>query len=157
MATDKQDKEMILDEKVMIFVVLASEMFKKRSSAIFKKHGLTFSHYNVLKYLGACEGGWDSVGNVSKHMLVTGANITGLAKRMQKAGLIERKNDKKDERLTILEITPKGKKALEAIRSVQEKHIAEYLNSYPRQEKEQILSVLKHIVRKGKQMAGVKF
>ena len=87
---------MILDEKVMIFIVLASEIFQKRSSAIFKKHGLTFSQYNVLKYLGACEGGWNRVGNVGKHMLVTGANVTGLAKRMQKAGLIERKND--DER-----------------------------------------------------------
>jgi DNA-binding MarR family transcriptional regulator len=156
MRTDKQDKDMILDEKVMIFIVLASEIFQKRSSAIFKKHGLTFSQYNVLKYLGACEGGWNRVGNVGKHMLVTGANVTGLAKRMQKAGLIERKNDTKDERLTILHITSKGTKALEEIRKLQENHIAEYLNSCPQPQKEQILSVLKHIVRKGKQMAGGK-
>lgn len=156
MARDKQDKDMILDEKVMIFIVMASEMFKKRSSAIFKKYGLTFSHYNVLKYLVACEEGWDTVGNVSKRMLVTGANVTGLAKRMQKAGLIERKNDKKDERLTMLQITPKGFKALEEIRNIQGKHVAKYLDTCPQQQKEQVLSVLKHIVRKGKQIAGNK-
>ncbi len=48
MPKDKPKDIMILDEKVMVFIVMASEMFKKQSSAIFKQHGLTFSHYNVL-------------------------------------------------------------------------------------------------------------
>mgnify|MGYP005836233525 FL=1 len=139
-----------VNEKIMIFVVMASELFKKNSSAVFREYGLTFSHYNVLKYLVGCEEGWDTVGNVSRHMLVTGANVTGLAKRMEKAGLIERKNDPRDERLTMLQITAKGRDTLEAIREIQEKHIAAYLDSYPLKRKEEVLSVLKDLVRKGK-------
>lgn len=41
---------MELIEKVMIFIVMASEMFKKKSSAILGQNGLTFAHYNVLKH-----------------------------------------------------------------------------------------------------------
>jgi DNA-binding MarR family transcriptional regulator len=118
-----------LNEKIMIFIVMASEIFKKKSSAIFREYGLTFPQYNVLKYLVACDEGRDAAGKVGKRMLVTGANVTGLAKRMQKAGLIQRKNDAKDERLTLLQITPKGLEILEKIREVQEQHMREYLQT----------------------------
>jgi DNA-binding MarR family transcriptional regulator len=143
--------DLSLNEKVMIFIVMASEVFKKKSSAIFREYGLTFPHYNVLKYLITCDGGRDTVGSLSKRMLVTGANVTGLAKRMEKAGLIERKNDAKDERLTMLQITRKGLKTLDKIQNIQDQHIDEYLRNYTEDYKEEILSVLKHILRKGKQ------
>jgi len=148
--------DLTLDEKVMVFIVMASELFKKQSSAIFRQYGLTFSHYNVIKYLVSCEEGKDTAGNVSRHMLVTGASVTGLAKRMEKAGLIERKNDAKDERLTMLQVTPAGVKAVKAIREIQGQHIAEYLQTFPAERKEKVLSILKHIVRKGKQLADSK-
>jgi DNA-binding MarR family transcriptional regulator len=156
MPKDKPDRDMILDERIMVFIVMASEMFKKRSSSIFRNYGLTFSHYNVLKYLVTCEEGRDTAGNVSKRMLVTEANVTGLAKRMEKAGLIERKNDAKDERLTMLQITPMGLKCLEAIQEIQELHVKGYLQSCSQEQKEETLSVLNHIVRKGKQQVGSK-
>jgi DNA-binding MarR family transcriptional regulator len=156
MPKDNPRANMILDEKVMIFIVMASEMFKKKSSAIFRHHGLTFSHYNVLKYLAACQDGRDTVGNVSRRMLVTGANVTGLAKRMEKAGLIERQNDVKDERLTLLQVSSTGLKTLTEIREIQEQHISEYLQVYSREQKEEVLSLLKHVVRQGKRLAGSK-
>ena len=156
MPKDKPDRDMSLDERVMVLIVTASEMFKKRSSSIFRNYGLTFSHYNVLKYLVTCEEGKDTAGNVSKRMLVTEANVTGLAKRMEKAGLIERKNDAKDERLTMLQITPMAVKCLEAIEDIQEQHAKWYLQNCSQGQKEEALSVLKHIVRKGKQLVGPK-
>jgi MarR family 2-MHQ and catechol resistance regulon transcriptional repressor len=154
MPQDIDARAMILDEQVMVFIVMVSEMFKKKSLAIFREYGLTFSHYNVLRYLVSADEGRDTVGSVSKQMLVTGANVTGLAKRMEKAGLIERKNDSKDERLTILEITPSGRKSLEEIRLIQERHVTKYLLNFSDEDKEKMLAVLKHIVRKGKKLAG---
>jgi MarR family 2-MHQ and catechol resistance regulon transcriptional repressor len=151
MPADILRRPISMDEKLMIFIVMASETFKKRSSAVFRDYGLTFSQYSVLKYLVACEDGQDTAGNVGRSMLVTGANVTGLAKRMEKAGLIQRKNDANDERLTILQITAKGLETLDAIRGIQEEHISEYLQIYSQDHKEEILDVLKHIVRKGKQ------
>lgn len=152
MLENEEASSISLDEKVMIFVVMASEMFKKKSSAVFRQYGLTFSQYNVLKYLVACEKGRDTVGNVGKSMLVTGANITGLAKRMEKSGLIERRNDAKDERLTILQITPKGLIALDTIRDIQEQHVGRYLQMFSQDRKKETLALLKHIIRKGRQL-----
>ncbi len=85
--------------------------------------------------------------------MVAGASVTGLAKRMEKAGLIERKNDETDERLTMLQIPPAGVKPLEAIREIQELHVAQYLQAFPQEQKEVVLDLLKQIVRKGKQLA----
>ena len=148
---DPED-DMELNEKVMIFIVMASEIFKKKSSAILGRYGLTFSYYNVLKHLVACGQGQDTIGNVSKKMLVTAANMTGVAKRMEKAGLIEKKNDAQDERLRMLQVTRRGREILGAIRKIQEQHGGAYLEIYSLKEKEEVLSVLKHIVRRGKQL-----
>jgi DNA-binding MarR family transcriptional regulator len=83
-------------------------------------------------------------------MLVTGANVTGLAKRLAKTGLIERKNDVNDERLTILQISPAGLQALDKIRELQEKHVSEYLESWPQEQKEEFLTMLRKIVKEGR-------
>ena len=142
---------MELNEKVMIFMVAASELFKKKSSAILKDYGLTFSHYKVLRYLASCEQGQDSIGNVGRRLMVSGANMTGIAKRMEKALLVERRNNVTDERLIMLQITQKGREMLGAIRGIQEQHGDVYLKTYSQEQKEEMLSVLRHIVRRGKQ------
>lgn len=139
-----------LNERVMTSIVMASEMFKKKSSAILKQYGLTFSHYNVLKYLVACGGGHDTIGNVSKRMRVTAANMTGVAKRMERAGLIVRKNDDQDDRLTLLQVTPGGRDTLTRIRAIQEEHGGAYLETYTRSQKEQVLGMLEHILQQGR-------
>jgi DNA-binding MarR family transcriptional regulator len=145
----QREDDMELNEKVMISIVMASEMFKKKSSAILKDRGLTFSHYNVLKYLVACAQGRDTIGNVSKRMQVTAANMTGVAKRMEKAGLIERKDDAQDDRLTVLQVTWRGRDTFAAIREIQEQHGCAYLALYSQRQKEQVLSVLEHILQQG--------
>jgi DNA-binding MarR family transcriptional regulator len=151
------EEDMELNERVMILIVMASEMFKKKSSAILRRYGLTFSHYSVLKDLVACEHGRDTAGNVSKRMLVTPANLTGLAKRMEKAALIERQNGIRDERLTMLQITPKGRKLLDAVRDIQEQHGSVYLETCSHEQKEEVLAVLRHVVRAGKGLARSNF
>lgn len=142
---------MELNERIMIFIVMASEMFKKRSSAVLRQYGLTFSHYNVLRHLVACEQGRDTIGNVGKKLLVTPSCMTGLARRIENAALIDRK-DAKDERLTILQITSQGLKILDTIREIQEQHGGSYLETCSQEQKEEVLAVLKHIVRTGKRL-----
>ena len=84
-----------INEKVMVALVKASELFKKDSDAIFKNYGLTFSQYNVLRVLAKSTNGQNSVTNASKIMIVSSPNMTGIAKRLEKNGFIIRKNDPK--------------------------------------------------------------
>ena len=138
------------DEKVMMAIVRAAELFKKESGAIFRNYGLTFSQYNALRVLDASGNGRNTITNVCKVMLVSGANMTGIAKRLEKNGFLIRKNDPNDERVTLLEITPKGRQTLRNISEEKDRQIKKYLGSHAPQDKLQILSSLKTILKKGK-------
>ena len=142
----KSDVE--IDEKVMVAIVKASELFKKDSDTIFKNYGLTFSQYNVLRVLNNSKDGQNSVTNASKIMLVSSPNMTGIAKRLEKTGFIIRKNDPKDERITLLEITPKGKLVLKNIRAAHDDNIGNYLRSFSGKGKKRLLEDLKRIFNK---------
>lgn len=137
-----------INEKVMVAIVKVSETFKKDSDAIFKNYGLTFSQYNALRVLNNSKNGQNSVTNASKIMIVSGPNMTGIAKRLEKNGFILRKRDPKDERITLLEITPKGKQVLKNISAEKDENIMNYLKSFSEEEKNRVLSDLKRIFNK---------
>lgn len=134
-----------IDEKVMVALVKASEVYKKDSDIIYKNYGLTFSQYNVLRVLNNSKDGQNTVTVASKIMLVSGPNMTGIAKRLEKKGFILRKHDSKDERITLLEITPKGKRILENIKAAHEENIRNYLRKFSSEEKNGLLEDLKRI------------
>ena len=137
-----------INEKVMVALVKASELFKKDSDAIFRNYGLTFSQYNVLRVLNNSTDCQNSVTNASKIMLVSSPNMTGIAKRLEKNGFIIRKNDSKDERVTLLEITPKGKRVLENIDAAHHENMGGYLKSFSGEEKKNLLEALKRLFNK---------
>jgi len=137
-----------LDEKVLMGIVRVSELFKKKASEIFKNYGLTFAQYNVLRVLSSSDSGANTVTNVSRIMLVTGANMTGISKRMERDGFLLRKRHPTDERVTLLEITPKGRQALQNIMPEKENFIAALVGDLPEAEKDKILEVLRQLIRK---------
>ena len=134
-----------IDEKVMVALVKASEAFKKDSDTIYRDYGLTFSQYNVLRVLNNSKDGQNSVTVTSKIMLVSSPNMTGIAKRLEKNGFILRKHDPKDERITLLEITPKGKRVLANIKAAHDENMRNYLKYLSSAEKERLLEDLKAI------------
>ena len=137
------------DEKVMIAIVRAAELFKKESGAIFKNYGLTFSQYNVLRILDGTPNGKNTITNVSRIMLVSGANMTGVAKRLEKSGFLIRRGDANDERITLLEITPKGRQSLKNICEEKDENLEKYMSNFSADEKEEMLAGLKQILRRG--------
>jgi MarR family 2-MHQ and catechol resistance regulon transcriptional repressor len=138
------------DEKVMMGIVRAAELFKKDSDTIFRNYGLTFSQYNALRVLDASENGTSTITNVSRIMLVSGANMTGVAKRLEKNGFLIRRRDPHDERVTLLEITPKGSQTLKNIAEEKETNLKQYLEDYSEDQKIHLLSSLKGILKKRK-------
>ncbi len=82
-------------------------------------------------------------------MLVSGANMTGVAKRLEKNGFLIRRGDANDERITLLEITPKGRQSLRNIFDEKDENLNRYMSSFSADEKEEMLSRLKQILRRG--------
>lgn len=140
------------DEKVLMAIVRAAERFKRAISALFRSYHLSFPQYNILRVLDASTDGRSRITEVSRIMLVPGANITGLAKRLEKSGFIQRKSDLKDERVTLLEITPKGKETLASIEKDRDQLLKKLLKGFLPQEKKDLLAVIKRLIQNSRQM-----
>ena len=147
MGKTNYQSDLTFDEKVMMSIVRAAENFKRAHSIIFKKYGLSFPQYNILRVLESSDLGQNKISSVGKIMLVPGANMTGLAKRLEKQEFIIRKPDPGDERVTLLAITEKGKETLKLIEDEKDKTIDIILMDFTKPDKEDLLKKIKKIIK----------
>ena len=145
--------DLSIDEKALMAVARAAESFKRAFSAIFRNHDLSFPQYNILRVLDASINGQSRITHVSRIMLVPGANMTGIAKRLEKNGFILRKSDSKDERVTILEITYKGKATLKKIEKERDLCLKKMLKGFSQEEKQDLLSKVKRLIKNIREIA----
>ena len=152
------NNDLTFDERVMMAIVRAAENFKRTHSIVFKKRGLSFPQYNILRVLEASQMGQNKISVVGKIMLTPGANMTGLAKRLEKNGFIHRKPDPADERVTLLSITQKGRDTLKEIEEEKDQAIDRILEGITDASKMEYLKVTKQIIKSTtqlqKEMAG---
>lgn len=131
-----------IEIRIVMELVKLGEKYKKEESKNFRKHGLTFAQHNLLCILDSGRKGQNSMTRVSGKMVTTGGNLTGIAKRLEKGGLLRRKKDPLDERKTILEIRPEGRKRLNALKLEREKHAKNLLGSLSGKAKKELLQFL---------------
>jgi MarR family 2-MHQ and catechol resistance regulon transcriptional repressor len=136
-----------IDERVLIATVRTAEYFKRVHSSVFKKYGLSFSKYNLLRALDASSNGRSRISDVSRIMLVPNANITGVAKRLAQDEFIVKKSDPTDDRVTILEITQKGKNALKIIEKDKDSSLKIMLKGLSKKEKATLLEKMNNILK----------
>jgi len=139
--------DMSIDERVMMAIVRVAERFKKESSIYLKPYDITFPQYNVLRVLDASRNGQNTMKNVNRIMLISSANMTGISKRLEKVGFINRRNAPEDDRLKYLEITPKGRQVLKRIFDRKEQVIKKYLLKYSDEKKSETLSLLREVLK----------
>ena len=147
MDTKRYVSDLSTNERVLMGVVRAAETFKRTHSAIFRNYGLSFPQYNVLRVLDASRNGMNKISEVSRIMLVPGANMTGIGKRLERNGFLIRKSDPNDERVTIFEITPKGRKTLKNIEQEKDQSIETILRGFSQNDKTEFLDKLKQLIR----------
>jgi len=152
MAEPIYESDLSINEKVLMGIVRAAEIFKRNHSAVFRNYGLSFPQYNVLRVLEASKNSQNKMSDISRIMLVPDANITGIAKRLEKEGFIIKKSDPADERVTILEITPKGKRTLKNIENKKDEWLDLMLKNLSEIQKLELLDKVKRILKNGRYM-----
>jgi DNA-binding MarR family transcriptional regulator len=135
------------NERVLMGIVRLAEKFKRVHSAVFRNYGLSFPQYNVLRVLEASAGGRNRIGDVGKIMIVPVANLTRIAKGLQKEGFIKKRSDPADDRVTILEITAKGKQALKRIENEKDDWLERMLGDLSEIEKLELLGHVRRILK----------
>jgi DNA-binding MarR family transcriptional regulator len=141
------ESDLSADEKVLMAVVRMAEAFKRSVSSTFRKYKLSFPQYNVLRVLDASKNGQSRITNVSRIMLVPGANMTGIAKRLEKSGFLTRTSDPNDERVTLLKITLKGKNTLAKIEKERDEHMYTMLEGFTAEEKRELLAKVRRLIK----------
>lgn len=85
-----------------------------RFSKLMSAYKLSPAVFNVLMILSRGSGEKFKQHDISKLLLVSRANVTGLVNALVRKGLAKRESDPTDRRAWLVKITPKGKVLLEA-------------------------------------------
>ncbi|HVL77336.1 MAG TPA: MarR family transcriptional regulator [Noviherbaspirillum sp.] len=82
------------------------------------------------------------MGELSRRMMVTGGNITGITDQLEQEKLVVRVPDPADRRAYTVKLTPAGRRAFEKMAAVHEQWITELTGALSAQEKAKLLELL---------------
>lgn len=97
------------------FLRFSSSIAKKHYS-LFKEHGLTEAQFFTLMSIYLAENKVLTFSEISKLLMVSRANISGIIQRLEERRLIRRMPDSNDRRLVYARLTKEGEKLVESIR-----------------------------------------
>jgi DNA-binding MarR family transcriptional regulator len=108
--------ELQLDNQICFAVYSAAHAFAQAYKPHLDPMGLTYPQYLVMLLLWEQDG--RSVNELGQPLHLDSGTLTPLLKRMEKAGLITRKRDTKDERIMRIHLTDHGHALRERARTI---------------------------------------
>ncbi|HEX8233521.1 MAG TPA: MarR family transcriptional regulator [Caulobacteraceae bacterium] len=84
-----------------------SAMEREIAARLRERHGASLARFDLMAQLFAAPNGL-RMGELTRKLLVTGGNVTGLVQRLEREGLVERKADEADRRIAHVALTPEG-------------------------------------------------
>jgi DNA-binding MarR family transcriptional regulator len=101
----------------------------------------TLPRFDLMAALDRVSGGM-TLGDISKRMMVSNGNVTGLAARLEAEGLVERRARPGDRRAQLLRLTPKGRREFARQSAAHEAWIAELLGGLAADERAALFRLL---------------
>ena len=96
-----------LRQTVVMTLLRAADEYQNRLVRLLREHKLTPSQYNVLRILRDQPQPMPVL-EISSRLIKVVPAITGLIKRLESAGLVERTRDRQDRRVMNIELTSAG-------------------------------------------------
>lgn len=100
-----------LDEQLCYTLYATSMAVTRMYKPMLDRMGITYPQYLVLAALGEQDG--LTVGAIADRLALESSTVTPPLKRMEQAGLVERRRSKEDERQVNVFMTVAGRKLLE--------------------------------------------
>src|SRR5262249_13432936 len=89
-----------------------------------ERFGISLARFDYMAQLHRVDGGL-KMKALSRCLMVTGGNVTGLTDELERDGLVARAASPDDRRAWIVRLTPKGRRAFEAMASEHEQWVLE--------------------------------
>ena len=101
-----------------------------------------------------------NMGQLSKRLMVTGGNVTGITEQLKNEGLVTRESNPSDRRNNTVKLTPAGKKLFARMARVHEEWVVDLFAALTAEDKEQcyrLLAKLKeHLLEKDRPSSASK-
>ena len=105
------------------------------------EYDCTLPRFDLLAQLDRHPDGL-KMGELSRRLMVTGGNITGITDQLEADGWVERAGVDNDRRAWRVRLTARGKKAFRQMARTHEGWIAELFDGWPEREQEQLFKLL---------------
>jgi DNA-binding MarR family transcriptional regulator len=103
--------------------------------------GITLPRFDLMAQLERHPEGL-RMGELSKRMMVTGGNVTGITDQLEREKLVQRVPDPNDRRAWAVRLTPAGRSAFAEMAAVHERWIDEMLADIPAEDKTALIGLL---------------
>ncbi len=97
-----------LETEALVALIFTAERVRELSDTLLRKYALSVEQYNVLRILRGAGGDGMRTYDVVERMIHRSPNITRLADKLEKRGLVSRRRSKEDGRVILLRIEPSG-------------------------------------------------
>jgi DNA-binding MarR family transcriptional regulator len=105
------------------------------------KFDVTLPRFDLMAQLDKAPNGM-TLGELSKRMMVSNGNVTGLAERLVEQGLLDRRASPNDRRAQIVSLTAEGRRTFRAMARTHEDWIAEIFVGLDAGEIETLMNLL---------------
>ncbi|MBO9514532.1 MAG: homoprotocatechuate degradation operon regulator HpaR [Variovorax sp.] len=122
----------------------ARESVMAHTRPSLREHELSDQQWRVLRVLG--EHGAVETGRVAREAFILGPSLTGVLARMERDGLITRSRDPNDQRCTVIEATPRGRKLVKRLSVSIEAHYKWMEESLGKEKLGQLYALLDELI-----------
>jgi DNA-binding MarR family transcriptional regulator len=114
------------------------------SSRLRRNFGTTLPRFDLMAQLERNPGGL-RMSEISKRLMVSGGNVTGITDQLEREGFVVRTLDLSDRRAVTVKLTDFGLKRFRELANEHERWIIELLDGLNREEKQTLLALLKKL------------
>jgi DNA-binding MarR family transcriptional regulator len=136
--------------RLWLRLLTCANLIEGEIRARLRRHfGTTLPRFDLMAALDRARGGM-TLGEVSRRMMVSNGNVTGLAARLEAEGLVERRARPDDRRAQLLRLTARGRREFARQSAAHEGWIADLLGGLAPEERAALFRLLgraKHGVR----------
>jgi DNA-binding MarR family transcriptional regulator len=104
----------------------------------------TLPRFDLMAQLERCPEGL-KMGELSKRLMVTGGNVTGITDMLEKESLVARVIDSQDRRAFRVKLTPSGQRLFKKMAAEHERWIIDLFDGLPSKGKQQLAGLLNHL------------
>jgi DNA-binding MarR family transcriptional regulator len=110
-------------------------------SRLRERFDVTLPRFDLMAQLDKVPDGM-TLSDVSKRMMVSNGNVTGLSERLVALGLLDRRQSRSDRRAQLVSLTPEGRRAFRAMARAHEGWIAEIFSQLAPADVEALMRLL---------------